>query len=134
MKQTQVTFSSESAYFFHHKYDFFVHIFFVHFITYYTVYLDESWPKMFLLYSHLIDEKFASLLTCLKSWRKDVLVFCKEHADWSNIGGVMIGWSWKIKFVKIHFFCKNVNLKSQKHPFYGAWDKNGWSHLVPREK
>ena len=29
---------------------------------------------------------------------------------------------------------ENVNLKSQKHPFYGAWDKNGWSHLVPHEK
>ena len=56
-----------------------------------TVYLDESWPKMFLLFSHLIDEKIASFLTYLKSWLKVVLVFGKEHADWSNIGGVKIG-------------------------------------------
>ena len=77
-----------------------------------TVCLDESRPKIFLLFSHLIDEKFASFLTYLKSWWKVVLVFGKEHADWSNIGGVMIGWSWKIKFVKTHFFWQNVNLKS----------------------
>ena len=66
-----------------------------------TVYLDESRPKMFLLFSHLIDEKFASFLTYLKSWWKVVLVFGKEHANWSNISGVMIGWSWKVMFGKV---------------------------------
>ena len=66
-----------------------------------TVYLDKSGPKMFLLFSPLIDEKISSFLTYLKSWWKVVLVFGKEHADWSNIGGVMIGWSWKIKFGKL---------------------------------
>ena len=61
-----------------------------------TVYLDESGPKMFLLFSHLIDEKVTSFLAYLKSLWKVVLVFGKEHANWSNISGVMIGWSWKI--------------------------------------
>ena len=89
---------------------------------------------MFLLFSHLIDEKVASFLAYLKSWWNVVLVFGKEHANWSNISGVMIGWSWKIKFGKIHFFCQNVNLKCQKHPFYRDKDKNGWSHLFPHEK
>ena len=89
---------------------------------------------MFLLFSHLIDEKVASFLASLKSWWNVVLVFGKEHANWSNIGWVMIEWSWKIKFGKIHIFCQNVNLKCQKHPFYRDWDKNGWSHLFPLEK
>ena len=35
---------------------------------FYTVYLDESGPKMFLLFSHLIDEKIATFLTYLKFW------------------------------------------------------------------
>ena len=62
----------------------------------------EHGPKMFLLFSPLIDEKISSFLTYLKSWWKVVLVFGKEHANWSNISGVMIGWSWKIKFGKIN--------------------------------
>ena len=33
-----------------------------------TVNLEKSWPKMFLLFSHLIDEKVASFLTYIKSW------------------------------------------------------------------
>ena len=65
-----------------------------------TVYLDESGSKMFLLFSHLIDEKFASSLTYLKSWWKVVLDFGKEHVNQSNISGIMIGWSCKIKFEK----------------------------------
>ena len=89
---------------------------------------------MFLLFSHLIDEKVASFVAYLKSWWNVVLVFGKEHANWSNISGVRIGWSWKIEFGKIHFFCQNVNLKCQKNPFYRDKDKNGWSHLFPREK
>ena len=56
-----------------------------------TVYLDESGPKMFLLFSHIIDEKFVSFLIYLKRWLKVVLVFGKEHANWSNISGVTIG-------------------------------------------
>ena len=32
-----------------------------------TVYLDESRPKIYRLFSHLIDEKFASFLTYLES-------------------------------------------------------------------
>ena len=83
-----------------------------------TVYLDESRPKIFLLFSHLIDEKSVSFLTYLKSWWKVVLVFGKEHANWFKISWVMIGWSWKIKLGKIHFFCQNVNLKCQKCPFF----------------
>ena len=94
----------------------------------------EHGPKMFLLFSPLIDEKISSFLTYLKSWWKVVLVFGKEHANWFKISWVMIGWSWKIKLGKIHFFCQNVNLKCQKCPFSRDWDKNGWSHLVPREK
>ena len=35
---------------------------------------------------------------------KVVLVFGKEHANWSNISRVMIGWSWKNKFEKINYF------------------------------
>ena len=69
-----------------------------------TVIVDESGPKIFLLFSHLIDEKIASFLTYLKSWWKVVLVFGKEHANWFKISWVMIGWSWKIKLGKIHFF------------------------------
>ena len=46
---------------------------------------------MFLLFSHLIDEKFASFFAYLKSWLKVVLVFGKEHANLSNISEVMIG-------------------------------------------
>ena len=84
-----------------------------------TVSIKERCPKMFLLFSRLIVEKIASFLTYLKSWWKVVLVFGKEHANWSDINGFMIGWSWKIKFGKIHFFVQNVNLKCQKHPFYG---------------
>ena len=58
-----------------------------------TVYLGKGGPKMFLLFSHLIDEKFASFFAYLKSWLKVVLVFGKEHANLSNINGVMIGQS-----------------------------------------
>ena len=57
----------------------------------FTVYLDKSGPKLFLLFSHLIDKKLASFLTYLKSWWKVVLVFGKEHANLSNISEVMIG-------------------------------------------
>ena len=89
---------------------------------------------MFLLFSHLIDQKLASFLAYLKSWWNEVLVFGNEHANWSNISGVMIGWSWKIKFGNQIFGGQNVNLKYQKHPFYGDWDKNGWSHLFPCKK
>ena len=71
-----------------------------------TVYLDESGPKMFLLFSHLIDGKIAIFLTYLKSWWKVVLDFGKELANWSNISGVMIGWSWKIKFEKSIIACE----------------------------
>ena len=99
-----------------------------------TVSIDERRPKMYLLFSHSKNGKFAPFLTYLKIWWKVVLDFGKEHANWSNISEVMIGWSWKIKYGKIHFFCQNVNLKWQKQPFYGDWDKNGWSHLVPHEK
>ena len=99
-----------------------------------TVSIDERQPKMCLLFSHSKNRKFAPFLTYLKSWWKVVLNFGKEHANWSNISEVMIGWSWKIKFGKIHFFCQNVNSRCQKCPFYWDWDKNGWSHLVPHEK
>ena len=70
----------------------------------YTVPSNEHQPKMFLLFSHLIDEKVASFLAYLKSWWNVVLVFGKEHANWSNISGPMIGWGWKIKFGKSIFF------------------------------
>ena len=85
--------------------------------SYHTVLRNERRPKMFLPFSHLIDEKIASFWTYLKSWWNVVLVFGKEHANWSNIRGIMIGWSWKIKFGKIHFFCQNVNLKCQNTHF-----------------
>ena len=52
-------------------------------------------------------------LAYLKSWWNVVLVFGKEHANWSNISGDMTWWSWKIKFGKIHFLCQNVNWKCQ---------------------
>ena len=74
--------------------------------TKYTVLRNEHGPKMFLLFSHLIDEKNSSFLTYLKRWWKVVLVFSKEYAKWSKISGIMIGWSWKIKFGKIHFLSK----------------------------
>ena len=32
---------------------------------------------------------------------KVVLDFGKQHANWSNINGVMIGWSWKVMFGKV---------------------------------
>ena len=32
---------------------------------------------------------------------KVVTFFGKEHANWSNINGVMIGWSWKVMFGKV---------------------------------
>ena len=48
------------------------------------VIVDEIGPKMFLLFSHLINEKIASFLTYLKSWRRVVLVFGKEHANQAN--------------------------------------------------
>ena len=99
-----------------------------------TVSLNERGPKMFPPFSHLLEEKIASFLTHLKSWWNLVLVFGKEHANSSNITGVMIGWSWKIKFGKIQFFYLNVNLKCWKRPFHRDWDKNGWSHLFPSEK
>ena len=69
-----------------------------------TVSIKERGTKMFLLFSRLIVEKIASFLTYLKSWWKVVLVFGKEHANWSNISRVMIGWSWKNKFEKINYF------------------------------
>ena len=40
---------------------------------------------MFLLFSHLIYEKVASIVAYLKSWWNVVLVFGKEHAHKSNI-------------------------------------------------
>ena len=45
---------------------------------------------MFMLFSYLIDEKVASFLAHLKSLWNAVLVFGKEHANWSYISGVMI--------------------------------------------
>ena len=66
-----------------------------------TVLRNKCRPEMFSIFSHLIDEKIASFMAYLKSWWNVVLVFGKEHANWSNISGVMIGWSWKIKFGKI---------------------------------
>ena len=57
----------------------------------YTVLQNEHGPIMFLLFSHLIEEKFHLSLYYLKSWCKVVFVFGKEHANWSNIIGVMIG-------------------------------------------
>ena len=56
-----------------------------------TVYLGKGGPKRFVLFSHLIDEKFASFFAYLKSWLKVVLVFGKEHENQSNISGVMKG-------------------------------------------
>ena len=73
-------------------------------LSWHTVPRVEHGPKMFLLFSPLIDEKISSFLTYLKSWWKVVLVFGKEHANWFKISWVMIGWSWKIKLGKIHFF------------------------------
>ena len=102
-----------------------------HNISLCTVSIIERETKMFLLFSHLIGEKIASFLTYLKSWWKVVLVFGKEHADWSNIGGVMKGWRWKIKFVKIHFFCQNVNLKVKNTPFMGPETKMDDPILFP---
>ena len=49
---------------------------------------------------------------------KVVTFFGKEHVNWSIISGVMIGWSWKIKFWKIHYlFGYYVNL----HGFSRKW-------------
>ena len=64
-----------------------------------TVPSNERQPKMFLPFSHLIEEKIASFLTYLKSWWNLVLVFGKEHAYWSSINGAMIGRSWTIKSI-----------------------------------
>ena len=76
---------------------------------------------MFLLFSHLIDEKVASFVAYLKSWWNVVLVFGKEHANWSNISRVMIGLSWEIKVGIINYlFGENFNLKCQKTPFIGT--------------
>ena len=69
---------------------------------------------MFLLFSHLIDEKVASFVAYLKSWWNVVLVFGKEHANWSNISRVMIGWSWKNKFEKINYFLGYTNFEFSK--------------------
>ena len=80
----------------------------------YTVPSVEHGPKMFLLFSPLIDEKISSFLTYLKSWWKVVLVFGKEHANWFKISWVMIGWSWKIKLGKIHFFFGYTNFEFSK--------------------
>ena len=70
----------------------------------FTVSIDERRPKMYLLFSHSKNGKFAPFLTYLKSWWKVVLNFGKEHANWSNISEVTIGWSWQIKFGKINYF------------------------------
>ena len=59
-----------------------------------TVPCNERRPKMFLPFSHLINEKVASFLAFSKSWWNVVLLFGKEHANWSNIGWVMIGRNW----------------------------------------
>ena len=56
----------------------------------YTVNLEKSRPKMFLLISHQIDGKVASFLAYMKSICVVVLVFGNEHANWSNIKGIMI--------------------------------------------
>ena len=81
-----------------------------------TVSIDERRPKMYLLFSHSKNGKFAPFLTYLKIWWKVVLDFGKEHANWSNISEVMIGWSWKIKFGKIHFFLSKCKFKVSKIP------------------
>ena len=87
-----------------------------------TVPSNERQPKMFLPFSHLIEEKIASFLTYLKSWWNLVLVFGKKHAIWSNITGDMIGWSWKIKLEKSNIFLFTPilsfpNLIFWLHPF-----------------
>ena len=100
------------------------HYFQMHY-PYNTVNLEKSWPKMFLLFSHLIDEKVASFLTFMKRWWKVVLVFGKEHVNWSNISGVIIGLSWKIKFGKIHYLfgyyviskCQNTSFEFSKFDY-----------------
>ena len=52
---------------------------------------------------------------------KVVIFFGKEHVNLSNISGVMIGLSWKIKFGKTHYlFGENFNLKCQNNPFIGT--------------
>ena len=82
-----------------------------------TVSIDERRPKMYLLFSHSKNGKFAPFLTYLKIWWKVVLDFGKEHANWSNISEVMIGWSWKIKFGKINYFFGYTNFEFSKLDF-----------------
>ena len=91
--------------------------------TTYTVSINERQPKMYLLLSHSKNGKFAPFLIYLKSWWKVDLVFGKEHANWSIISGVLIGWSWKIKFGQKQFFGQNVNLKCQNTHFIGTESK-----------
>ena len=88
--------------------------------------------KMFLLFSHLIDGKFPLSLTYLKSWWKVVLDFCKEHANLSNISGVMIGWSWKInqffvytnvEFSKLDFLTSSYQNSINTGPIYLIFTK-----------
>ena len=48
---------------------------------------------------------------------------------------------WGVLALWIHIFTKifskldcSTSFKLPKHPFYWDWDKNGWFHLVAREK
>ena len=48
---------------------------------------------------------------------KSSVSFGKEHANWSDISGVMIGWSWKIKFEKSIIFFGYTKFEFSKLDF-----------------
>ena len=102
------------------------------------------WPKRYLIFPNLIFQLnpiitplILDQLTC--SLPKNITTFHRQQDGINhfclspNKGGVLALW--------IHIFTKifskldcSTSFKLPKHPFYWDWDKNGWFHLVAREK